>query len=269
MWKFIVYRHTSPSGKVYVGITHQKPIERWLTDGSGYKRHPHFYNAILKYGWDNFKHEILLEDRTESEAKYAERYLIKWYKLHNNCYNVSDGGDYIMDTSKAVLQYDRDGNFIKEWHSAREIHRELGIGYSAIQMACRSKGKRLTKTGYRFCYKEDNVILAEYQNKCFRPVVQYDLNLNKIAEYSSLEEASKVTGLNVKNLVLNPTTNYEYVFFYKEIVPSKDMIKKTWSFRINGKFYKNVTEAAKDFNLTVNQMRYRIKHNKIQNYESC
>lgn len=268
MWKYIVYKHTSPSGKVYIGITHQKPIERWLTDGSGYKRHPPFYNAILKYGWDNFKHEVLLENRSESEAKYAERYLIKWYKLHNICYNVSDGGDYIMDTSKTVLQYDKDGNFIKEWHSAVDVHRELGIGYSAVQMACRSKGKRLTKTGYRFCYKDDNVVLEEYKNKSFRPVVQYDLNLNKIAEFNSIEEASRSTGLFVKTLISHPSTANKYVFFYKDIIPTKEMIKKTTGIIINGKYYSSISEAARDLNITRYKLDYKLKHKQIK-YERC
>lgn len=268
MWKFIVYKHISPSGKVYIGITHQKPVERWLTDGSGYKRHPHFYNAILKYGWDNFEHKILLKDRTESEAKYAERYLIKWYKLHNICYNISEGGDFIADTSKTVLQYDKDGNFIREWHSAADIHRELGIGYSAIQMACRSKAKKLTKLGYRFCYKEDNVQVSEYKNNAIRPVVQYDLNLNKIAEYESLEEASKATSLRVKNLVLNPTTANKYVFFYKDVIPTKDMIKRTRGIIIENKYYHSVAEAAKDLNISYSKLDYKIRHNLIV-YERC
>lgn len=27
---YSVYKHTSPSGKVYIGITKQKPVKRWL-----------------------------------------------------------------------------------------------------------------------------------------------------------------------------------------------------------------------------------------------
>ena len=29
MRKFCVYKHTTPSGKVYIGITSRKPKERW------------------------------------------------------------------------------------------------------------------------------------------------------------------------------------------------------------------------------------------------
>ena len=91
--KYIVYRHISPSGKVYIGITkHKNPKERWER-GLGYKRAGVFRHAIQKYGWDNIKHEVLLKNISESEAKYAEQYLIRWYKIHHISYNVTDGGD--------------------------------------------------------------------------------------------------------------------------------------------------------------------------------
>lgn len=45
---WIVYKHISPSNKVYIGITHLLPSQRWCR-GNGYKNNPMFYNAILKY----------------------------------------------------------------------------------------------------------------------------------------------------------------------------------------------------------------------------
>lgn len=96
MDKWIVYEHISPSNKVYVGITKQIPQRRWK-GGSGYLRkdnhQPLMANAIRKYGWDNFQHKIILEGLDKSNADYAERYLIKWYKLHHLSYNITDGGD--------------------------------------------------------------------------------------------------------------------------------------------------------------------------------
>ncbi len=53
-----VYMHTSPNNRVYVGITSKKPTRRW-DNGNGYSYNPYFSNAIKKYGWENFKHEIL------------------------------------------------------------------------------------------------------------------------------------------------------------------------------------------------------------------
>lgn len=98
-----MYIHTTPSGKKYIGITSKIPQYRWGHNGEKYKRtghHRYFSNAIDKYGWNNIKHEIILENVSESEAKYAERYLIKWYKSYSLCYNQTDGGDGTCGFSK-------------------------------------------------------------------------------------------------------------------------------------------------------------------------
>ena len=70
MNNYIIYAHINKiNNKVYVGQTCQNPEKRW-DYGSGYKKHNlHFYNAIKKYGWDNFEHEILFENLTQKEAK--------------------------------------------------------------------------------------------------------------------------------------------------------------------------------------------------------
>ena len=61
-WKkkiFIVFiKHTSPKGKSYIGIT-KNTNKRFGTNGNGYKNQPKFWNAIQKYGWENFTHEII------------------------------------------------------------------------------------------------------------------------------------------------------------------------------------------------------------------
>lgn len=92
--KYVVYKHTSPSGKVYIGITSRKPEERWRC-GRGYRRHTRFGGAIQKYGWENFKHEILAENLSADEAKNAEMEFIKLYNSTNSKfgYNATLGGD--------------------------------------------------------------------------------------------------------------------------------------------------------------------------------
>ena len=75
---YTVYKHISPSGKVYIGITSKKPEYRW-NHGRGYKEidQPVFYRAIKKYGWDNITHEILYSGLQEKDAKNLEISLIK------------------------------------------------------------------------------------------------------------------------------------------------------------------------------------------------
>lgn len=91
---YYVYKHTSPSGKVYIGVTRQIPEKRWQ-NGLGYRTQVRFYRAIKKYGWDNFIHEILYSGLTYDEANEKERELIKMYKSHdkNFGYNIEHGGN--------------------------------------------------------------------------------------------------------------------------------------------------------------------------------
>ena len=94
IWK--LYLHTSPNGKKYYGITSKNnPSERWGNNGDNYKRHPYFYNAIKKYGWDNFKHEIIFDNLTENEAKLLEQLYITLYSTNvkENGYNMTLGGE--------------------------------------------------------------------------------------------------------------------------------------------------------------------------------
>lgn len=93
--KFFVYKHTSPSGKVYIGITSRSPKSRWK-HGSGYANNPYFTHAIEKYGWENFEHEILYEGLSKEEACEKEISLIKKYDSsnHEKGYNITTGGEY-------------------------------------------------------------------------------------------------------------------------------------------------------------------------------
>ena len=91
--KYCIYMHKNKiNDKVYIGMTSRKPEQRWL-NGNGYKRQPKFFNAILKYGWDNFEH-IILEDNipTEKIALEKETFYIKKYNSVLNGYNVTEAG---------------------------------------------------------------------------------------------------------------------------------------------------------------------------------
>lgn len=93
-YNYTVYRHTTPSGKVYVGITNQPVTHRW-NNGKGYMnllKSP-FKSAILKYGWDAIQHDILATNVGEMTAKNMERDFISFYKKDGISLNVTDGGD--------------------------------------------------------------------------------------------------------------------------------------------------------------------------------
>lgn len=72
---YLVYKHTTPDGKIYIGITQNHPQTRW-NEGGGYEKQSKFYRAIQKYGWINIKHEIIAAGLSEKEAKELENALI-------------------------------------------------------------------------------------------------------------------------------------------------------------------------------------------------
>lgn len=91
---YCIYVHTSPSNKVYVGKSRNKNLNnRWGKNGIGYKDSPIFWNAIQKYGWDSFRHEILKEGLTKYQANQLEQDLISKYKNLDQSYNIAKGGE--------------------------------------------------------------------------------------------------------------------------------------------------------------------------------
>lgn len=60
-------------------------------------------------------------------------------------------GDYNGKLSKPVLQFDLEGNFIKEWPSIIEIKRQLGYSNGNVSLCCRGIYK--SYKGYIWKYK--------------------------------------------------------------------------------------------------------------------
>lgn len=98
---WVVYKHTCPNEKIYIGITSVNVKERW-DNGWGYKQNNHFMNAIKKYKWENIKHEVLYENLTLDEAVIKEQELIKEYKSYDPAfgYNKTFGGEGQIPTEE-------------------------------------------------------------------------------------------------------------------------------------------------------------------------
>lgn len=249
MKKYCVYMHTNKvNGKRYIGQTCMSTKQRWGVDGCNYKKSTYFYNAIQKYGWDNFLHEVLFDNLTLDEANAKEIELIEFYQTMNDDfgYNLRSGGsggefaertkklmseirqgekncwygkkhteetkrrmsisgkgrkfteehkrriaeahkgktltdehkkklsealkgekspNFGIERSKetkekiskakrgkAILQYDLQGNFIREWEYMLQISKELGYTRSSIWNVCEGKNKQAY--GYIWKYKK-------------------------------------------------------------------------------------------------------------------
>lgn len=124
-----IYKHTSPSGKVYIGQTCRKPEHRW-DNGKGYKS-GYFANAIKKYGWDNIEHQILFSNLDQLNADIIEEDLIYYYKQIGKSYNLANGG------------------FVnKGWNQSEESKKKISEANKGKKMSEESKEKiRLSKLG--------------------------------------------------------------------------------------------------------------------------
>lgn len=78
--------------------------------------------------------------------------LLTWKENHAN-----SGKDKINGInnkqSKPVLQFDRDGNFLKEFYSAAQASRVTGANNKNITFCCQNKPKYKTALGYIWKYK--------------------------------------------------------------------------------------------------------------------
>lgn len=147
-----VYKHVSPNGKVYIGITNQKPSRRWGKNGQGYKENDYFYRAIKKHGWNNFRHIIIADGLTEEEACELEIKLIEKYNsTDRSCgYNRHFGGKVHDTVSKNDLLK---GNF-KSYDDIRNSPILYDVFKKLVASALGCKYEEEIET---FIYKNGNI----------------------------------------------------------------------------------------------------------------
>lgn len=167
--KYCVYCHRNKiNNKAYIGITGLGVKKRWASNGSLYRNSPHFWNAIQKYGWDNFEHIVLFDNLSKKNACKMEILLIALFNTQdpNLGYNMSSGGESGSSgcrklskkgpDGKKVNQYDLNGIFIRTWNSMIEASKALHIYYSCISDCCR--GKQKTAGGFIWKYATEEEI---------------------------------------------------------------------------------------------------------------
>ena len=223
--KYCVYKHTSPSGKVYIGITRQKSVNHRWKNGLGYQSSPHFWNAIQKYGWEHFTHEILFENLSEDEACEKERQLIEQYKSIDNQYgyNCKTGGEKgsslniiaRQQLSEKRRQFYRDhpeekmvlSQKIKGFHHTNESKRKMSEAAKNRHYVLTDEWKTNIGKANKTRLESDSTLYEETCNRCrtngqknAKPVEQLDAFENVIASFSSAHEAERITGIKNGNI---------------------------------------------------------------------
>lgn len=183
--KYCVYKHTAPNGKVYIGITRRAPNIRWGLDGKRYKNNCHFYNAIQKYGWDNFDHEVLFEGLSAYQAGEKEKELIKLYDSATPAhgYNNTHGGEHGKMADHINEENRRRGKAL-----LGEKNPFFGRKHTDESKA-RMRKARLSRPDR---FKQSREASEKSARKTSKKVSQYSKNGTYLATFDSCCEAARV-----------------------------------------------------------------------------
>ena len=199
---YTVYQHKNKiNGKIYIGITSQKPEDRWGSQGCNYKSSPHFYSAIQKYGWNNFEHNILFTGLTKEQACLKEQELIKEYDLMNRefGYNSTSGGDiFVMnEETKQKISQAMMGNKNGLGHPcSEEKKKKISEAQKGRKFTKEHKQKlsEAAKNRHVPCSEDKKQTLKEKSHK--KPV--YCEELDKVFE--SVQECGRQLGIPATNI---------------------------------------------------------------------
>lgn len=91
----IYYIKNKLNGKMYIGQTiHTLKYRMYRHVQKVKQNNPcKLYQAIRKYGWENFEINVLCECSSKDELDEKETYYINYYDTYKNGYNMTLGGD--------------------------------------------------------------------------------------------------------------------------------------------------------------------------------
>lgn len=193
---YSVYKHTTPSGKVYIGIT-SKPVEERWQNGRGYKRNGHFWSAIEKYGWESIQHEVLAVGLTREQAAEAEKHYISVFQSadQEKGYNLTFGGEKgakHTEASRRKLSESKQGkryNIGVPFTEERKKH--LRENHADVRGPKNPNyGKKWTKEQIAK-RQEKRVYASGGKHPSARPILQIGTDGNVVKRWGSISEASK------------------------------------------------------------------------------
>ena len=211
--KWCLYIHTSPSNKAYIGITTDYK-HRWNNNGVGYLhknkngkyQQPAFANAILKYGWNNFQHNIIKDNLTKEEAFYYEKLFIQLYLTTNSeyGYNLSIGGDAIFlgrhhtqETkdliSKKLIEQGVNKGEKNYWYGKTPLNKGKKTPIEFVEKANKTRKENFEKYGLTDAQKR---VIEDNKKK----VNQYDMDGNLIKTWNGISDACEEYGISKSNV---------------------------------------------------------------------
>lgn len=194
---YYLYTHTRLDKNVifYVGIGRSKT--------KTYKRAYQFSKNDRNTIWTkiyeklkgNIRVDIIKVFDNIKDCQDAEIYLIKVIgrKIDETgpLANLSSGGEISTKDPQKVLQYSKDGEFIKVCSSTEQAAQECNVNYSALHHAIKAKG---TSGGYQWRWYTKNypLVIEGYKNPNQVEVYQFTKDCIFIASYLSIAKAASI-----------------------------------------------------------------------------
>ena len=193
--KGYIYAHINKqNNKVYIGQTIQNPNTRFGNDGNNYNynRNNLFYNAIQKYGWNNFEHKIIYTIESESKDdlllalnSLEEQEILKYNSCNREYgYNIECGG---KNASKSDATKQKISNSLKgKKHShSEETKQKIKAALNKNKKEIENIINELNKDNAEIIPKTDFVdkktILKYMKNKyivCVNEIIENTINDN-------------------------------------------------------------------------------------------
>lgn len=194
--KNIVYKITNIiNDKLYFGVTQQELKIRWQQHKcNSNKKSYYLYNAMKKYGIENFIIEVVFEANTKKEMLEKEIELITLFKTNNRLYgyNNSTGGESSRKGCKLTLEQRKK---ISEYQKNRK--RKPHSKETKTAMSLSAKGRDMSKAIKSSANKRRG-------KKAYNIKSVYSVNSkNQINNYESLTDASKKTNISISSISNN------------------------------------------------------------------
>lgn len=162
-------------------------VVEYNVNGKVIKRWENMYVAADFYGI-NFKNiHAAISNKNLSNGS-------QWLKIEKSEIE-KEIQPYVDPRQNKVLQFSLKGEFIKEFTSVKEASRKLKIDAASI-INCLSN-KRYSAGNFLWSYTD------EIKVKSKRCIIQYDIEMNKIREFNSLEEIKKYLNLKSSTAIRN------------------------------------------------------------------
>ena len=203
---------------------HNEPFDLNLISKS--IRNNDYNRPIVQYNvfGENEKEFINIDELSvtinEQKADIYKQLIGKKYSIKNKIYRFKDENFnkypiYIF----GIEQYDMDGNFIKRWEACCDCENTLGFKKGSISKAI---NRKTSCGGYIFVKYGDDIF---YPNSTSKLVAKYDLEMNMIEEFESIEKAKINSGYKGSNFkrFLNNNHNLYNGFYW--IINNKNYCK--------------------------------------------